>query len=94
MHRLILSGEAFDDLVDIQNYTFTEFGEQQWKTNNDLLENAFQQLLDHPMSGCVLQDILSEYRVLNAGHHVIIYRIEEATIYVIRILHQRMDFRF
>jgi toxin ParE1/3/4 len=94
MYELILSGEAYDDLVDIQNYTYAEFGEQQWKEYNDVLDKAFRQLMDHPLSGHFRDDVPPQYKALSAGEHVIIYRIEKEIVYVIRVLHQRMDFTF
>lgn len=35
MHKLVLSGKAYEDLIDIQNHNFSEFGETQWNKYND-----------------------------------------------------------
>lgn len=94
MYKLILSGEAHDDLTDIQNYSYAEFGERQWKKYNDILNQAFRQLMDHPFSGHGRNDIPPPYKSFTAGQYVIIYSIEKETIYVIRVLQQRMDFTF
>ena len=37
-------------------------------------------------------DIPVNYQVVQAGQHMIIYRVEEMKIYVIRVLHASMDF--
>jgi toxin ParE1/3/4 len=94
MYELILSGEAYSDLVDIQNYTYTEFGEHQWEKYIQIIDNAFLQLQKHPFSGQVREDIPLHYSALNVGQHIIIFRIQKGTVYVIRVLHQRMDFTF
>ena len=94
MYQLVLSGEAYDDLTDIQNYTYTEFGEAQWEAYGNLLDQALLKIINHPYSRHQRTDIPERYRAMNVEQHVIIYRIEEYTIFVIRILYKRMDFTF
>ena len=94
MHRLILSGEAYDDLVDIQNYTHSEFGEELWDRYKNILDKSLQQLMRNPLSGPYREDLPQPYRALSTGQHVLVYRIQDETIYVIRVLHQRMDFMY
>ncbi|HPG07117.1 MAG: type II toxin-antitoxin system RelE/ParE family toxin [Saprospiraceae bacterium] len=94
MYRLIISGEAYDDLKDVLNFAYTEFGEGQWNNYKNILDNALRQLLNNPLIGRYREDLPQPYRALLAGLHVLIYRVQDETIYVIRILHQRMDFTY
>ncbi len=93
-YALELSEEAFDDLVNIQNYTYRVHGENQWKIYEGLLDKAMLQILDNPFSGHVRSDIPKDYQARNVGEHVMIYRVAEDTIYIVRVLHGRMDFSF
>ncbi len=95
-YALELSEEAFDDLVNIQNYTFNAHGENQWKIYEGLLDKAMLQILDNPFSGHVRNDIPKAYQAWNVGEHVMIYRVAvaEDTIYIVRVLHGSMDFSF
>ncbi len=93
-YALELSEEAFDDLVNIQNYTYSVHGENQWKIYESLLDKAMLQILDNPFSGHVRSDIPKDYQARNVGEHVMIYRVAEDTIYIVRVLHGSMDFSF
>jgi toxin ParE1/3/4 len=91
---LKLSLEAYDDLVDIQNYTYQEYGENQWLKYGDDLEQGMNHILNHPFSGHTREDIPKDYLVWPVREHLLIYRIELEVVYLVRILHERMDFRF
>ncbi|MGR3177252.1 MAG: type II toxin-antitoxin system RelE/ParE family toxin [Candidatus Anammoxibacter sp.] len=45
-----------------------------------------------PFLGHSRPDIPTEYRAYQAGQHIIIFRIKDTTIYVVRVLHGSMDF--
>ncbi len=93
-YSLELSEEAYDDLVNIQNYTYTNFGEKGWKLYGEALDQCLLQVLEHPHSGHKRKDIPDKYLCWNVREHVLIYRIENEVIYVVRVLHKRMNFRF
>lgn len=93
-YELLISQEAFEDLIDIQNYTYTVHGEPQWKHYEDLLDKALLQILEHPFSGHAREDIPEGYRAWNVGQHVMIYRVFNHIVYLIRVLHGKMDFTF
>lgn len=93
-YYLELSQEAYDDLISIQNYTYSAHGENQFNKYEALLDKAMQHLLNYPFSGHERDDIPNGYLAWNVGEHVMIYRIDEPKIYLVRILHRRMDFIF
>ena len=77
-YTLELSAEAYDDLVDIQNYTFTTHGETQLNKYEELLDKAMIHILEYPLSGHTRDDVPKGYLTWNVGEHVIIYRGVEA----------------
>jgi len=93
-YQLELSQEAYDDLISIQNYTYSAHGENQLNKYEALLDKAMQHMLNYPISGHERDDIPNGYLAWNVGEHVMIYRIDEPIIYLVRVLHGRMDFTF
>ena len=91
---LELSDEAYDDLVNIQSYTYRKYGENQWQEYGKDLDKGMTQLLEHPFSGHTRPDIPDGYQAFGVHEHVMIYRIENKTIYLVRILHGKMNFTF
>lgn len=93
-HKYILeiSNEAEDDLTDIQSYTFKEFGEKQWEKYSLLLEQGLEHILCFPYSGHVRKDIPKNYLSWPVEEHIMIYRIEGELVYLIRVLHKKMNF--
>lgn len=93
-YELKLSQEAYDDLVHIQNYTFTKFGSEQWESYKTIFDTAFLTLIENPHIGHEKEALPQPYRALLIGHHLAVYRIEENTIFIVRIIHQRMSIQF
>jgi toxin ParE1/3/4 len=58
-----------------------------------LLNNALLALQDNPSLGHRSRQLPAQYRILHVGRHLIIYRFSEGMVYIIRILHDRMDIR-
>lgn len=92
--RLKISDEAYDDLVNIQNYTYQNYGESGWKDYGDALDAAITHIMLHPHSGYGREDIPPGYQVWNVKEHVMVYRVEGGEIYLVRVLHNKMNFRF
>ncbi|HEY8513395.1 MAG TPA: type II toxin-antitoxin system RelE/ParE family toxin [Cyclobacteriaceae bacterium] len=93
-YTLLLTAEAQDDLTNIQNYTYFTYGEKQWKKYGHDLKKGLAHIRDFPLSGTKRPDLPEGYLAWPVNEHVLIYRIETKTIYLVRVLHVRMDFRF
>ena len=91
-YPLIVAPEAQADIDDILQYTISEWGQNQAKKYRDILSKGFSALIHNPCLGHSRSDIPPEYRAYQAGQHVIIFRAEDGTIYVVRVLHGSMDF--
>jgi toxin ParE1/3/4 len=89
---LKLSAEAEDDIRDILQYTYETWGEHQVQVYQAVLNKALSTLLSNPSIGHKRSDLSPDSRVLRAGQHFIVYWVSGTIIYVVRILHERMDF--
>ncbi len=93
MARPEYSKEADSDLDGIAEYTFLNFGEDQTREYRALLDQAARTAANFPSLGRPYTTKKGRvYQRYNAGRHVIFYRPTESGIFVVRVLHQMMDF--
>jgi toxin ParE1/3/4 len=85
------SPEAWDDLEDIALYSELTWGEEQKDHYLAALDRALLRLGDFPQLGRVRDDLRPGYRSLHIEQHVAIYEVLPTEVYVLRILHGRMD---
>jgi toxin ParE1/3/4 len=86
-----LSPEARTDLIDILRYTGEKWGQEQLFTYRDRLNAALLSIEHNPQIGRLGAAPPTPHRIYYIGVHVIVYRINNTAIEVIRILHQRMS---
>ena len=87
--RIELSQQAREDFRDILSYTLTTWGESQLAKYRDSIDDALHVILDNLSVG--RPSVKPTLKVLAVEHHRIFYRTIDNTIYVVRILHERMD---
>ena len=87
--RLELSERARRDFRDILSYTLKIWGERQLADYRSKLDSALRAIAQDPAAG--RQSVKPGLMVVSAGKHRIFYRSAGTAIYVIRILHERMD---
>ena len=92
-YPLVVSDQAQADYEDILSVTLRTWGEQQYHRYAALLNDALLALQDNPSLGHRSRQLPARYRSLHVGRHLIIYRFTEGIVYVVRILHDRMDVR-
>jgi toxin ParE1/3/4 len=90
-YRLILSPKAQQDVEDILRYTREQWGEKQGAVYHDKLVGALEAIRSSPASGHASNDLPDTHRVYPIGSHVIVYRVKDDIIGVLRILHKRMS---
>src|SRR5689334_8449689 len=78
---------AQKDISDILTYTLDSWGDDQFVSYQALLDKAFAILIHNPHIGRA-DDRLRTYSV---GSHRIFYRTAGQTIYVMRVLHEKMN---
>lgn len=88
---ITLSPRAKQDFIDILRYTGETWGMAQLITYRDKINEALQVIGTHPQRGRLRSDLPPTYFSYSVGSHVIVYRLEDSEIAVVRILHQRMD---
>jgi toxin ParE1/3/4 len=91
MHKIHVHALAESDLVDIWRYTFEEWGETQADKYLDELDSRIRKLADNPEWGKRCDHVRNGYRVLFAGSHAVYYTVTVDIVYIIRVLHGRMD---
>jgi len=86
-----LSNLAADDFAAIYEYTLLHFGVLQADAYTNELDRVFQLLSSSPLMGHEFPEIADAIRRHDHQKHAIFYRQREHDIFVIRILHQRME---
>ncbi|HEX4644322.1 MAG TPA: type II toxin-antitoxin system RelE/ParE family toxin [Verrucomicrobiae bacterium] len=87
--RIELSQQAKKDFRDILSYTLAAWRESQLAKYRASINDALHVILHNPSAG--RPSVKPALKVLPVEHHRIFYRTIEGTIYVVRILHERMD---
>ena len=94
MAKYRFTNKAVEDLSSIWNYTYDKWSETQADKYYEMLINFCQQLANKPMLGKSYDQITESLLGFRAGKHIIFYHvISKIEIEIIRILHERMDFK-
>jgi len=92
-HNVVISENARHDLQDIAQYTFANHGKAQARKYLNAIESKFILISDNPDIGHAHSDLPHGCKTLLAEKHLIVYKKEEKTVYILRILHQRMNYK-
>jgi toxin ParE1/3/4 len=94
MAKCIFTQKAIDDLSDIWTYTLENWSEKQADKYYQLLIDGCSELSKTPDFGNQYFEIHPELFGKLTSKHIIFYRkIDQSTIEVVRILHERMDYK-
>ena len=86
-----LTPAALRDLEGIWRYTVQQWGVAQAERYLDTLNASFESLAHAPLSAPACEHIRPGYRRQQVERHAVYYRIEDASVIVVRVLHERMD---
>lgn len=86
-YRLELTEPAIADFRDILSFTLQIWGELQFSEYKRKIDGALIIVAENPHSGCKKHGLL----VFQIGRHQIFYRLQGDVVYILRILHDRMD---
>jgi toxin ParE1/3/4 len=86
-----LSKKARQDFIDILRYTGQSWGPNQLETYRDKIDDALQAISRNPELGHTREDLPTTHRAYLVRAPVVVYRLEDQGIGVVRILHQRMS---
>lgn len=94
MVKFKLTNNAVKYLSEIWNFTFDAWSESQADKYYELILNACSVIAKKPQQGKVYEEIYPDLKGKKASKHIIFYRImEDKTIEITRILHERMDLK-
>lgn len=79
------------DLIGIWEYSFAEWDAKQADKYLDELDRGIGFLVDNPELGASRDAVRKGYRVLFINSHAIYYTITPSTVFIVRVLHERMD---
>jgi len=89
--HLIVAPQAQRDIISILRYTGETWGENQLLAYRKMLDEAVKSIGENPNLGHGSTDLSATHRMYLVGSHVIVYRIQDDLISVVRVLHQRMS---
>jgi len=87
----LLSKEAEKDLIDIYRYGFLAHGENQAEHYLQSLKEKCQLLANNPKLSPERMEFTPAIRINGHKQHLIVYLSREESIFIIRILHKKMD---
>jgi toxin ParE1/3/4 len=94
MAKFKLTNSAVKDLSDIWNYTYDTWSESQADKYYKLILNACAAIAKKPEQGKVYEEIYPDLKGEKASKHIVFYRImDDKSIEVTRILHERMELK-
>jgi toxin ParE1/3/4 len=82
---------ALEDFAGILRYTGERWGQEQLHRYAARLDEAIRLLADYPDLGHLSRALPDTHRLYVVGSHVIVYRAEDTSLAIVRILHQRMN---
>lgn len=95
MRNYDISKSAVQDLIDIWNYSFAVWSEEQADKYYQKLTNSFESIADaNGMVGRAYDEIYQGLRACHVGKHLIFFFVRDNNrVLIVRILHERMDFK-
>jgi toxin ParE1/3/4 len=91
MAELRVTPAALRDLEGIWSYTAQQWGEVQAARYLDGLNTCFEAIATSPLSAPSCEHIRPGYRRQRVARHTVYYRVEDAMVVIVRVLHERMD---
>ncbi len=85
-----LSHKARRDLDDIWDYSRGLWGTRRGVAYLRDIWTAIELVAERPSIGAVLED-LPAYRRRPVGSHMILHRLQDGVVMIVRVLHQNMD---
>ncbi|MDP2223735.1 type II toxin-antitoxin system RelE/ParE family toxin [Nitrosomonas sp.] len=93
MGKFHLTNRAVTDLSEIADFTIQTFGVEQARFYRDGLNNCFEILAENPQLGRSAAELASNLKRFEYQSHIVFYISKDASILIVRILHQRMDLK-
>ena len=92
MLKIKITDSAKLDLVEIGQYTDFRWGEKQRDKYLGDIDSCLYSLAEEPELGRDRSELRAGCYSYLVGKHVVFYTFDSETLYVLAILHERMDF--
>ena len=86
-----ISELALEDLDNIWEYTVEEWSNEQANKYYNEIFSVIGKICENSDIGKPIDEVKKGHRRTNVKSHMIIYKVKGTTIYIDRILHQKMD---
>jgi toxin ParE1/3/4 len=90
-HQLKITAPALSDVEAIAAYTYERWGELQTKAYMTQIESTIQTIGSDPALGRERYGVPRAIKGRKSGSHIVFYRVQDRTIFIMRILHESMD---
>ncbi len=91
VNKYVLSAESEQDIIDIYLYSIEHFGLSRADEYIADLYERFSAIAADPEIGKSCDDVVQGLRRMRCTSHVIYYRLRTRDVFVLRLLHARMD---
>jgi toxin ParE1/3/4 len=91
--RLVLTEIARADLASIRRYSTRTWGRDQTTQYMDALRDTMKGLVRGTVVTCARADLRPGIQMATSGRHCIFFEADESRVLVVRVLHDRMDYR-
>lgn len=89
-----ISSKARIDIIGIWEFTKENWSVEQADKYYQIIVRRFSDIASKPQLGKNYDDLRTGYRAINVKSHVIFYKMsEQNSVEIIRVLHQRMDYK-
>lgn len=90
-HRLRITAPALSDVEAIAAYSYEQWGEQQTKAYMTQIDRTIQAIGSDPDLGRERYGVPGAIKGRKSGSHIVFYRVQDQTVFIMRILHESMD---
>lgn len=90
--KLDLTDAALSDLRSIRQYTLEHWGARQEDIYLERLWRRFERILENPRVHRFRNDLFPGCQLAVEGKHVILFRVRDDVLQIVRVLHSAMDF--
>lgn len=89
--NLDFTDHAISDLHEISEYTLKTWGSRQEERYFKNLYRRFSQILEDPTRWRFREDLFPRCQVAAVSRHLILFRVDDDVLLIVRILHGSMD---
>ena len=91
--RLEITQAALEDLRSVRAYTLETWGSAQEQAHLESIWKRFGEIMADPRLFRFRNDLFKHCQLAAEGKHVILFRVDEDALQIVRVLHSAMDFR-